>query len=1632
MTSFADPGSYSPQGDNTRNVTVKLDADVSGYSQQIGSAQQSTAQMNQSVLQLSGSLHRLSQWGGKKLVHFAAADFAGLGVAVADAASLEHQLGTLRATSVVTGTSIDAMKSQLDDAFGRFPVARRDVIQLAETINNLGVNAPKAVGSMLATFTKLGAATGESPIALAAGNIQLDRMMGTTSPKQVANYANSLLVVSKNQNVAASGVTDFAQSIAPMSRAAGIGEAAVLGISAAFAKAGVDGGFAANTFSKIVGDITRLSQTGSPELAKYASFVGQTVEQFQKLSGTEKFTTLFNQIAKGGPQALSFMESIGSSQRDIRAIQGVTQSGSLSQAIAQAQGGSTNTDALDAASKAAFSGLTDSTLKLGNEFTKLGEMLGGPFLKILTPIVETFGKGLSLLNQVVAAMGPIPGYVAALAGVLAAPAGIALGHLGVISGLALGRTMLGPRSSLRAATRAGRIAGTAMAGGMTEAEALQLTPIGQRIAAGRDPLNPMTAAPWRLSAPYSMAATAAQRGPGPIGTAMGWMGRGARATGTGLMGVGTWVMNDQGRYQRDSYADTLNRSGNVPRTMPTLRESMRAGSVGGMWRSFREMLGSGVYAMGSMASSGVGGTTRAAAAALREAAEREAAAAAAAGTPKWSTRMGMRRPVAPLATALETGAAVGGAAARAGGAAWRGISAVGGAVFTPVGMLATMVGIPLVSKIVDAIKEGQAQKHDLTQVLSGSEQYDQLLGRTSTNLARFGSAVDVAADKLNKFAGTPLKDVTTVTAADRAAIQEPGFKITDPNLQGLIQNAAEQAQAPGGDKDAVSKTAMAWLSKQGLSAGDVNGELGTKLKQDLLSAMTTTAGGVDQGAAAGSIMNAFANQPGGPAGGVPDLNFIASMAGRTGGNVEGFKTFMGLGAQALSSGTQNASPEEARKAQVINALSMGAQATGNADMGQEARIASLADFFKSQLSVDPKEFQTALANAGQQLGTEQYTTAATAGGPVQQRTAYGTTQQGYAALVEAYANTPQGQNFLQTTGMDKGQLLAAVQNPSPLPAATGGDTASLLAQKGSLGQYAAGNTSFLQAAIGGKSGQSGAGYAAAQDLLAEASKQTGGDLSAASNQLTRLADSMGGVSAPLIKTAADLARQQQSYQLPTLSREDQVRVAGQNAAASANAALEPNATPDTVAQAQADKNTAEQSKESYRQYMIGRIQQIEQYGVTQRRAIEDNNLNISRSERDFQEQMARSDYDNQLARQRNQEDFQKNSQRSLDDYHLNVARQNEDHARDLKRQAAAAAQDIYDPYARIQRKSTTDAGTLVMNLTEQNADLERQMRQLQELKDRGLSQGAIDTLKLSDVGNAQQVDTLLQSLQQDPSKMGQINDLVTKRLGDTTALTQSPFSVAFRQQDEDFSTSMKRASDDFEKGQQRAADDQSKALDRMATDIAATRQRAVADHNKALSDMAIDFKKAQDHAAEDLATSLKQYTGNFADIFSSLTTNSLGQLATYAPAASKIIIDELNKIKTSNPWLDPSTAQVTAGFVGGVSQELGHALGMQGYATGGISLTQQTARVSEQGPELHLPLNSRGENFMATIIAKSLARGVTTAISAAPDAGSSMTHDNSVSFAGADIKVVAQDPNAMAKALAGKAKLARLASPVRH
>ena len=94
----------------------------------------------------------------------------------------------------------------------------------------------------------------------------------------------------------------------------------VMGLSTAFAKAGQDGGQAANVFARVMSDVANASQSGSPSLAKYANLVGLTVSQFKELGGTDQFLKIFSAIygalKSGGslylytPNAEYFMERL--------------------------------------------------------------------------------------------------------------------------------------------------------------------------------------------------------------------------------------------------------------------------------------------------------------------------------------------------------------------------------------------------------------------------------------------------------------------------------------------------------------------------------------------------------------------------------------------------------------------------------------------------------------------------------------------------------------------------------------------------------------------------------------------------------------------------------------------------------------------------------------------------------------------------------------------------------------------------------------------------------------------------------------------------------------------------------------------------------------------------------------------------------------------------------------------------------------------------------------------------------------------------------------------------------------------------------------------------------------------------
>lgn len=1753
-TSFADPGGG---GAESRDVQVNLNADVSGYTNQVSAAQQATMGLSTAVDKLSASLGNLGKFAGKQLFHFAAAGGAGLAASIADAASLEHQLGTLRATAVVTGSSFRTMADGLDKVFTQFPVARREVVALAGTISNLGVTSPREVVANTRTFIKQGAATGEDSQALAAGGIQLGRMMGNTGADSLEKYANSALVLSKNMGVSVTGINEFAQAIAPMARAAGIGEAAVQGISAAFQKAGADGAYAANTFNKIITDISTLSQTGSPEIAKYASFAGKSSAQFKNQTATDQANQVFQGIAKGGPEALGFVSSLGLGPRDIRAVQGVAQSGGLQAAISTARGAATNTKALDSASEAAFKGLSDSVLDVGNEFTKLGEMLGGPFLGVLTKIVDAFDGFMSVVNQIVKSLGPIPGLLAALGSALAVPAGLALSHAGVIGTLALGRQVFGKNSMGRVAYRQGQAAGLATAGGMDPLDAMAMSPAGQRIQAGT--------ANWRTQYPFMAGMNAGQRPPSAwqqrFGMSQwGMVGRGLSGAAGGLVGAGTWAVNSLGLTNWQSRIPGPLLPANQPPGVqgagpiyPGFAQSVRTGWQKGPVGAFPAL---------TKATLSLGASTVAAGASMAGATFRSAAQFGAGQLPQAAqTAIAAIKPIAAPAASIA--------------------SRIGGALFSPIGMIATMIGVPLIGSIVSAIKQGNEKRADTKDALSGTSVYDTVLDRASTGLEKFGQSIDAASERLNKFAKTPTADfeqLGRVTGDDIAAIQGENYQVSDPKLTSIITTASKIAAQPGGDKDAVKNAMLAYLGSQNQQTPYTGASL-TKTKEDFASVAGPS--GYDT---VTDTMMTYGRQLAAGTAGTPDYGVLArtaqaaapgaGMGGLFGGEnkqLEEFKKIYGTGVTGLQRATADTGLP-GQQAALGTMVSMAAQGTSISDAGQKGRIEAANQILSQVFNIKPEELNAAITNAGEELGTQSSYKGVTLGGKeMVTTTPYGNAEDAARVQARGIASTDSGKALMQSLKLDEAGLLNIIQHPPALPAPSASGTITQLQKQGPYGRLAASSEQFVSAAVGKDISNPGAQFAAGIKIANDAAVMAHGNFGKAATELSKVADQIGGVTGALLQTGAAEARRQASLQLPEMSRADRLSELGATARRDLAAADPKNKPSDeVVAQAKASRDAADAGKEDQRQFNISRIKELRQFqiqaerseeahglqvrrinrdsaiqetrglveynrsvarttedaGIQKQRAEDAYGVQVARSRDEFRIQQKRAEEDYQLGVLRAQEDYQTQRLRAQEEFQIQQSRANRNHARDLERQAQASAESIYDPYSRYQVKATTDSGTLLYNLTEQNADIAKQMDELQKLKDQGLSQQSIDTLQLASPENAQQVSALTNTIT--PEQATQINAAIAQRVAATTALVQSPDNIAFRQSEEDFATSMKDASDDFSRSQKNMAADHAKTMQRMSNDFEKTTKKAAADqhralknmsddfavaqknqeadlkktlahmhtdyitardharidHKKALHDLATDFKTTQQQAADDLAESAKEYTGTFAQVFDQLATLAGGAVNKYAPAAADTINRELKRVKDSNPWLfgAPGTQPGSPGPTGYGAPGSGHSYSEErtgafaprtapthrdpagpasgvgtgertaiegadsrtpgsppparppstAHAAGGITTRAHYGLVGESGPELILPLNSRGQEFMANIITKSLVQGVTQATAAAPSVSSVNSTDNSVSFSGADIKVVAADPDAMARQLAAKAKLRRLASPVRH
>ena len=406
---------------------VVLTADNSQYDRSMQQSASTTDQLANSVDTLGKKIDNLAKSAGRKLIGFTAADLGVITAATVAYGAWEKQMTALNSQAAILSSTVAQQRTtfrqygaEVDSLRRTFGSTTSEAASLVQAISKLSDQTTPAK-ALAESFSKLGQAVQESPTALASGMLQLQRTMGTAQ-RDTATFNNQLAVLASRSNSSAQGILEFANSIAPVGRLVNMSQTDIMGFSNAFIRAGQDGYQAANVFNRMLSDIAYATQTGSPELAKYANLVGMTVGQFKELSGTDKYLKIFDAINRQGPQAITTLNRMGlDGMRTVRTVTAMAQQGGMAQEIMAARNADPN--AMERGAKSAMTGLFDSFKRFRAELAETGEAFGKNFAGPARVFIDTLTKITSVARAL--AEGPLGKLAAGLAMVAAPLAAIA-------------------------------------------------------------------------------------------------------------------------------------------------------------------------------------------------------------------------------------------------------------------------------------------------------------------------------------------------------------------------------------------------------------------------------------------------------------------------------------------------------------------------------------------------------------------------------------------------------------------------------------------------------------------------------------------------------------------------------------------------------------------------------------------------------------------------------------------------------------------------------------------------------------------------------------------------------------------------------------------------------------------------------------------------------------------------------------------------------------------------------------------------------------------------------------------------------------------------------------------------------
>jgi TP901 family phage tail tape measure protein len=1482
---------------------VTLTADSQQYQQSLNQSVQSTNSLTDALGRAGVAMQGLWQKTNRKLTFIAAGEVAAITAASIAAGNLQQQMAQLQARQVLLHQDTNSYVGTVSNLQRQYGQTSQQAVQLIQQLNQLQVPFRQQQATAQ-NYIRMASVTGENVNQLATSQQNFMRAMGG-SQRSVENYSSMMSKLQATTGASASATADFATSIAPISRTLGINSKEVAGISAAFVKSGQDGYAAANVYTKIMSDINRATQYGSPELKTYADLLGVSVDQFKQMPKAEAITQIFDDLNKQGPRGIKMLEQLGlEGVRSQRAIASVAQQGGLGGAINTANDAYSKTGDYQKASKEALSGMNDELSKTQQSLTAVAQGFGSLFIPMITKAVQAVNTFISPLVKLTTMLASMPDWMKSMGALLAGGAVAANFIPRIIAGLAgatgIAQVLRGPASlGVRAGFRPNNLneaqqnfmKGEGMAGPRTLFRAGEF--VGRNV-------RPST---WVERFGGAEGLSRYQDRMANLGGSAGdrWRRLGISA----VSGVGSLASSMFLPWQKDYLQDPsqMHKNPFVSRMMMTDQ-----GTWGDQFKKWfgvtQEQKDAFRDATGREAAAGNLAAIKAQTGALNSMNKETNNATTVMGQFRKSAGQFARAGLNAMGGAAYEGGRMGMAGLRAGapralGALGRGVGAVTDFLGGPVG-LAMMAGTAAVGAYGQYKSGIEGGKVDAGDDVGAGHTYREALGIAARATTSFADVINESAHSINdavtSVAGAIQVSAKDIQTASGKPVQDQNVKnLTGTNLQNYVTGAlygASPQEAQSLKYDLLAK---------GMSQSEVQQMLNTGTNQN--TPLTGLYGAINTSNQTGLWGTGLFNQ------------FGLSSA-----NQQNVQTATGTAQQQLALINQRLGPQaanqftQAQYADLVRANYGAATASGgfdtsqfNGTMGSGSREAQGRQqaFLQFLGTTDPESLkalqqtQTDLAN---QMGGS---TAQGQGGGAGIRNRFG----GRNAVggQQAKQLTAEEQNKLIRNSMNKlansgtpaGEkmrqaMIDAGMNPNltydqgtlqddPLSVFGNEQTRSSMAISSSAAANLFGTQNQNQRRVisaMNNEGNAGAAFSGTQALMyGQMGSRMGGGLDQTIGELQKFGGAVGAANPPL-RAMIDAAEQAsialRNYKDTIGGRTTLMDQAGTRLTdfGHALAAYRQNPNDETnVKRLQGAQDDAKQTALSINDWMQNMVQQYrafdrqrqqgqEQLDRSMQRQNRDYGIQMEQADQDFNTQRSRNEENYHIQRNRNISDFHQQEQRAQADFNKQRSREEQDHQTQLKRMAEDSAKSFYDVYTRITTQRTWDSASLLQNMGVQTQAMQQQKTDLGTLRKMGLSNAAIQQLGLSDPQQAQEVTRLLQGLQANPSQIKQFNAGVGTRTQSAGSLAMDAGNTEYARSEADRKKALKRSSDDFDESMDRQRSDFHKQLSRSGQDFSRAMSQSQSDYNKMRKRQQDALKRSQDDMQSDFNNSMKIQLSN--------------------------------------------------------------------------------------------------------------------------------------------------------------------------